>query len=298
MDLKKWKVMLAVDDHGSFTRAGIELGYTQSGVTQMMKALEKEVGFSLFMKDSHGMSLTADAKALIPAIRSLLHADEVIRQEIASLKGAQIGTIKIGTYLSCSIHWIPKIIRAFNEQHPDIHFKIVEGVEGELADWIQERRVDIGFISYQKGHNYQFLPVMEDELFAVLPTDHPLAEFDEIPVEKFEGLPFIITEYTPGSDVHLALQNYKICPDIRYVTINEFSSLSMVEHKLGLTILPGLLLRGQIGDYVTRPLKPRTYRSLGLAYSSQENLSPASKIFLEYAKDFLLDDKEEVFPCN
>lgn len=285
--------MLAVDDHGSFTRAGIELGYTQSGVTQMMKALEKEVGFSLFMKDSHGMSLTADAKALIPAIRSLLHADEVIRQEIASLKGAQIGTIKIGTYLSCSIHWIPKIIRAFSEQHPDIHFKIVEGVEGELADWIQERRVDIGFISYQKGHNYQFLPVMEDELFAVLPTDHPLAEFDEIPVGKFEGLPFIITEYTPGSDVHLALQNYKICPDIRYVTINEFSSLSMVEHKLGLTILPGLLLRGQIGDYVTRPLKPRTYRSLGLAYSSQENLSPASKIFLEYAKDFLLDDKED-----
>lgn len=239
------------------------------------------------------MSLTADAKALIPAIRSLLNADEVIRQEIASLKGAQIGTIKIGTYLSCSIHWIPKIIREFKEQHPDIHFKIIEGVEGELAEWIQERRVDIGFISHQEGHNYQFLPVMEDELFAVLPADHPLAEFDEIPVEKFEGLPFIITEYTPGNDVHRTLKKYEINPDIQYVTINEFSSLSMVEHKLGLTIIPGLLLLGQVGDYVTRPLKPRTYRSLGLAYSSQENLSPASKIFLEYAKDFLLDDKKD-----
>ena len=76
-------------------RAGEELGYTQSGITQMMKALEKDVGFSLFIKDNHGMSLTADAKALIPAIRSLLNADEVIRQEIASLKGAQVGTIKI-----------------------------------------------------------------------------------------------------------------------------------------------------------------------------------------------------------
>lgn len=292
MDIKKWRVMLAVDDYGSFTRAGEELGYTQSGITQMMKALEKEVGFSLFIKDNHGMSLTADAKALIPAIRSLLNADEMIRQEIASLKGAQIGTIKIGTYLSCSIHWIPKIIREFKEKHPDIHFKIVEGMEGELAEWIKERRVDIGFISYQKGQNYQFLPVMEDELFAVLPTDHPLAEYDEIPVDCFEGLPFIITEYSPGSDVHQALKHYNIKPDIRYITVNEFSSLSMVEHKLGLTILPGLLLRGQIGNYVTRPLKPRTYRKLGLAYSTQEELSPASKVFLEYAKDFLLDDKE------
>ena len=105
--------MLAVDDYGSFTRAGEELGYTQSGITQMMKSLEKEVGFSLFVKDNHGMTLTADAKSLIPSIRALLNADEVINQEIASLKGAQVGTIKIGTYLSCSIHWIPKIIREF-----------------------------------------------------------------------------------------------------------------------------------------------------------------------------------------
>ena len=58
MDIKRWKVMLAVDDYGSFTRAGEELGYTQSGITQMMKSLEKEVGFSLFVKDNHGMTLT------------------------------------------------------------------------------------------------------------------------------------------------------------------------------------------------------------------------------------------------
>lgn len=50
MDIKKWKVMLAVDDYGSFTRVGEELGYTQSGITQMMKALEKDVGFSLYYK--------------------------------------------------------------------------------------------------------------------------------------------------------------------------------------------------------------------------------------------------------
>ena len=86
------------------------------------------------------------------------------------------------------------------------------------------------------------------------------------------------------------LKKHKIHPDIRYVTRNEFSSLSMVEHELGYSILPGLLLRGQQGKFVKRPLKPTITRQLGLAYSSLENLSPASKTFLEYAKDFLLDD--------
>ena len=150
MDIKRWRVMLAVDDYGSFTRAGEELGYTQSGITQMMKALEKDVGFSLFIKGQSRNVPDSRCQSVNSCNSFLLNADEVIRQEIASLKGAQVGTIKIGTYLSCSIHWIPKIIREFKEKHPDIHFKIVEGVEGELADWIQERRVDIGFISYQR----------------------------------------------------------------------------------------------------------------------------------------------------
>ena len=288
MDIKKWKVMLAVDHHGSFTRAGLELGYTQSGITQMMKSLEKDVGFSLFKKVGHGTFLTDEAKALLPAIHSLLHAEEVIRQEIAALKGAQTGTIIIGTYLSCSIHWIPKIIQEFQQKHPDIHFKIIQGSEGELAEWIQERKVDIGFLSYQPEQRYQFLPVMNDELFAVLPKGHPLAAQDAIPIEDFNNQPFIITEYTPGSDIHRILKEHRVTPDIRYVTVNEFSSLSMVEHNLGLAILPGLLLRGQIGTSTALPLLPRAYRKLGLAFSSQEELSPASKSFLEYAKVFLL----------
>lgn len=290
MDIKKWTVMLTVDDYGSFTRAGEVLGYTQSGITQMMKALEKEVGFSLFIKDKKGTALTQEARALIPSVRALLNADEVVRQEIASLKGAKEGTITIGTYLSCSIHWIPQIIRKFQRHYPDIHFRIIEGSEGDLADWIQERRVDIGFLSRQPNHHYQFLPVMDDELFVVLPDGHPLAAHNEIPIEALNGTPFVVTEYDPDSDIHRLLKDYKITPDIRFVSINEFSVLSMVEHGLALTILPGLLLRGQNGSFSIRPAAPRVFRQLGLAYTSFDELSPASRIFLEYAKDFLLED--------
>ena len=125
----------------------------------------------------------------------------------------------------------------------------------------------------------------------------PLAKEEEIPIEAFEDAPFIITEYTPGSDVHRILKKHKIHPDIRYVTRNEFSSLSMVEHELGYSILPGLLLRGQQGKFVKRPLKPTITRQLGLAYSSLKNLSPASKTFLEYAKDFLLDELSQ-YSCR
>lgn len=291
MDIRRWKVMLAVSDAGSYTRAAEELGLTQSAVTQMMKALEKEVGFSLFVKSGRGMRPTPEAQSLLPSVRALLSADEVVRQEIASLNGVQTGTIRIGTYLSCSIHWIPGILKKFHADHPGIHFHVIEGDEGELADWIQERRVDIGFISRQEGQRYQFLPVMEDEIYAVLPSGHPLAEQEAVPLTSFEGAPFVTTAYVPGSDVHRVLKEHNLSPDIRFISINEFSVLSMVEQGLGVSLLPGLLLRKLSGNFVRRSTSPRLYRQLGLAYISQEELSPAARIFLEYAKDFLLDDE-------
>ena len=126
-------------------------------------------------------------------------------------------------------------------------------------------------------------------MYAVIPENDPLAKEEEIPIEVFEGAPFIITEYTPGSDVHRVLRKNKIHPDIRYVTRNEFSSLSMVEHELGYSILQ-VFCSVSTRKFVKRPLKPTITRQLGLAYSSLEDLSPASKTFLEYAKNFLLDD--------
>ena len=104
-------------------------------------------------------------------------------------------------------------------------------------------------------------------------------------------MPFVTTAYVPGSDVHRVLKEHNLSPDIRFISINEFSVLSMVEQGLGVSLLPGLLLRKLSGNFVRRSTSPRLYRQLGLAYASQEELSPAARIFLEYAKDFLLDDE-------
>ena len=89
MDLKKLDVFLTVSDLGNFTKAGEKLGYTQSGITQMMKSLEQEVGVPLFVKRHRGVTLTEEGVSLLPAIRNLLSANENLNQEISFLKGAK-----------------------------------------------------------------------------------------------------------------------------------------------------------------------------------------------------------------
>ena len=289
MDLKKLDVFLTVSDLGNFTKAGEKLGYTQSGITQMMKSLEQEIGVPLFVKRHRGVTLTQEGASLLPAIRSLVSANENLNQEISFLKGAQKGTIKFGAYTSCTIHWLPEIIDKFQREYPGIVFEIIEGNESELAEWVSDHKVDIGFTSYHEHQSYQFIPVYDDPMLAVFPKDHPWAQYDEIPLEWYEGVPFVVSEYTYINDVHQILKSHKVKPDIKYTMSNDFSILSMVEHNLGISRLPRLILRGKSGNFVARPLIPRAYRRLGMAISSFEELSPAMKIFIKYARNYLLD---------
>lgn len=289
MDVKKLQVLLEIERCGSFTKAGDRLGYTQSGITQMMKSLEKEIGFPLFDKTHKGVTLTTSAKSLLPSVHALIAADEVLNQEISFLKGAKKGTIKIGTYVSCSIHWLPSIIQKFQMEHPDILFEIMEGDEQELTDWVLSHKVDVGFLSYHPREPYEFIKIMDDPMLAVFPKGHPFEEHEEIPLEWYQNVPFVISDYTYENDVYRILSKNKIKPEIKYTTTNDYSILSLVEHNLGISILPALILRGRVGNYEARPLVPRTYRSLGIAISSKEDLSPAAKIFIKYAQNYLLD---------
>ena len=219
MELRKWNVFLAVVDSGSFTKAGEGLGYTQSGITQMMKSLEQEVGFPLFHKGHHGVSLTKEGEALLPSIRNLFSANETLNQEISFLKGAKKGTLKIGAYTSCSIHWIPEIIQAFKKEYPGILFDIAEGNEYELSCWIRDHKVDIAFTSYQDDSSYHFIPVYDDPMLAVMPKGHPLAAYDEVPIELYADAAFVVSDYSYLNDVHRILKAAGVTPD-RIIAMN------------------------------------------------------------------------------
>ena len=62
MDIKKFKLFLDVAETNNFTKSGDRLGYTQSGVSHILKSLEEEVGFPLFIRSKHGVTLTKSAK--------------------------------------------------------------------------------------------------------------------------------------------------------------------------------------------------------------------------------------------
>ena len=70
--MRKYMAFLKVIECGSFTIAADELNYTQSAVSQMISALEKELKTTLFIRSKFGLQLTKEGEQLKPYIYDLV----------------------------------------------------------------------------------------------------------------------------------------------------------------------------------------------------------------------------------
>ena len=85
MDSKKLEILMTAADLGSFSKASEVVGYTQSGLTHMMDALEKEIGFPLLQRNHSGITLTEQGLQLMPAIREFMRANANLENQIKNI---------------------------------------------------------------------------------------------------------------------------------------------------------------------------------------------------------------------
>lgn len=285
MDIKKCQLFAITAETENISKTAELTGYTQSGVSHMLKNFEDEVGVQLFRRDRYGVHLTPVGRDLLPYIRSLLAENEKVEQYIYDLNGLEVGSLTIGTFSSVSIHWLPQIIDQFQKDHPNINIRLKEGGISDIEKWIVNHEVDLGFYSRQPGHAFQFIHIQDDPIVAVLPQDYPLSEnVAAFPIHDFDQKPFIVSEMTVDSDVSRVIKEGKITPDIRFSSKDDYAIMSMVEHHLGLSILPSLIIKGRIQSLKTLPLDPPFYRDLGIGLNDIKSATPIVKTFIAFVQ--------------
>ncbi|MBA5851631.1 LysR family transcriptional regulator [Clostridium sp. cel8] len=284
MDLKKYELLVDVAETGNFTTSGNRLGYTQSGVSHIIKSLEKEMGFPLFIRTRRGVSLTNNGERIIPLVREMLSENSRLEQTINELNGLNIGSITIGTYSSISINWLPKIIYEFQKDFPCIDVHMKEGGIDEIELWIENNTVDFGLCSNRNSEKFDWIPLREDPLMAILPKDFQIPESGTYSISNFQGKPFIMSAVGIDYDIHLALTQSKVVPNIRFSSTDDHAIISMVANHLGISILPKLIIEKWSNLITALPLDPYFSRNLGIGIKSLEHISPASKKFIKYTQ--------------
>ena len=283
MNTQKIRILLAAIDKGSLTKAGQALGYTQSYLTQTMKSFEEEVGFPLLVKTNRGVEPTQEASMLLPTMRRLLDCEEQFEQEKAELQGLRKGTIRIGTYVSTSVYWVPQIIAYFQDNYPQVVFQIEELGHDEMINGLIDGSLDIALMSYPGDNiNIDFIPVLEDPMLIAFPPGHELGRYDYVPVEELRDYPFIMTYKSYDKDPHRVFEDAGFIPEVRYYSRDDFAVLSMVQRGLGLAILPELTVNEFPGEYDTRMLEPEAYRTLGIGIKTLKYAGPLARFVIKY----------------
>src|ERR1700743_355289 len=132
---------LAVEQTGSFTRAAARLGLQQRTVSQHIRRLERQVGRTLVLRDTHSVSLTADGEAMIGFARNILAASD----QAAAYSGADrpSGRLRIGISDDLALTGLPQILRDFRRDNPLVDFDLRIDQSGLLHQRLESDRLDM-----------------------------------------------------------------------------------------------------------------------------------------------------------
>ena len=283
--LKMIQVFLTSVDTGSFTKAGEILGYTQSNLTQMMKSFEEELGIPMLIKTSKGVEPTNEARQLIPVMRAMDAQEQRFFQEADEIRGLRRGSIRIGSYVSTSSTWLPRVIGHYQEVYPDVEFNIVESGREEMLHGLLTGALDITITSAPENNEFDFIHILDDPMVVVFPPNHELASYDYVPVKKLQDYPLIMTYRDYDTDANKILSEAGISSPVKYRSKDDLAVLSMIQQGLGISILPELTIERVPGNYDYRMLNPESYRSLGIGIRSLKEAGPLARSVIDYIKE-------------
>lgn len=294
MSILKYKALLTAIEELSLTQAAEKLGYTQPGISHMIASLEREVGFPLLIRTKEGVFPTENAKQLQYYMQQIVTTEGALIETANKIRGIEVGALRIGTYCSTSIQWLPTVISDFSSSHPNITLEIFEGFHGELNQLLIDGAIDLAFMSPPAPANYDFIPLAEDPILAVVGIDHPLSQRECIKPAELIKYPFIIPDEGADEDVWTVLNAEHLTPVIRFRIKGDMTMISMVGNGLGVTLFPRLAIVFPCANIVTKPLSHPYARTLGIALRNAKHASPAAKSFIALTKQFIQRDEAKV----
>ena len=181
MELRQLKYFVKSAEYLNFSEAAKHLYITQSTLSQQIKQLEFELGFTLFLRNSRHISLTEAGEEFLPfAMRTIQDAEDGV-QRLYDLQNVKTGTLRVGVTYSLSTVLTEGVIQ-FMRSFPGIRLEVCYKTVMELLTLLRERKLDL-VLSYKPlfdAPDIEARPLFENTLAVVVDKDHHLAKNNKL----------------------------------------------------------------------------------------------------------------------
>ncbi len=286
-DTSKLKVMLETVRLGSVRKAAKRLGYTQAGLIYLLNRLEEDIGFSVLDRTHSGICFNERGLEMRPYFTALLDADAAMQSHMADLSRSVRAKVRIGSYASIAVNLLPPIIKQFQEQNPNIDVQVTVGVPN-LIDMLEKGMLDFVITEEAYAGEYDWTPIWEDEVWAAVRYDHPLAKYDVFPLSRLLKEPIVFPSINIKNVVAVKLEEMgesaNLDKNVVVQTSEGITVLYMTDAGLGSTFVSKLWLNQCPMSVVMRPVKPAFVRELGIVSKPSAVENPAVKKFMNLIK--------------
>ena len=288
MNITRYQIFLKVAERGNFTRAAEELGFTQSTVSHAIQTLETDVGLPLLVRNRSGVTLTADGRVLLPYITEICQAQHRLEEAAKDLKGMETGLVRVATFTSVSVQWLPYILKSFQQKYPGIEFEILPGDYNQIEQWVAEGRADCGFLRLPGAMGLDAWLLHQDQLRVIVPCSHPLAGREPFPRQALAELPFIQLDEGGDYEIGAVFDALGIRPNIQYTVKEDQTLLAMVSNGLGISIMPELMVRRSAFPVVQCRMEKTFSRTIGICVKDKNACSVSTRRFIEHVQRWVI----------
>lgn len=279
--LRQLKVFVAVAHAGSFSRAGEQIGLSQSAVSHSVKELENEIGVKLLDRTTREVVLTDAGQQLAARLERLLEELTSTLLDTRSVGHQLSGTVRVAASQTISAHLMPQSIAAAALKYPAIRFVLHDRPQQWVLQSIRQGEVDFGMvIDPIQASDLDCEAVLSEPFLLLCRNDHPFAACKQVPWQELQGANLVLQDYASGSRplIDDALMRQGIEANIVQQIGHPATLYPMVEAGIGISVLPALALPLPQGrPLVVRPLVPVVERKLMLVRRKNRSLSRAAE---------------------
>ncbi len=269
----RYFVMVAEELH--FGRAARRLNIAQPALSQQVRQLEDELGFSLFKRDKHRVELTEPGRVFLDEAHLILIQVQRARDVAERAHLGASGRVVMGFVGSATYHVVP-LLHAYRAQFPLVHTILQQMKTNDQLQALHEKRIDVGVIRPTISSPEINLEVIHREAFFVaFPSRHRLAANPLVTIHDLADEPFIMTPHRFGSSYYDTIM--RCCyeagfrPNVVLEAPEILTIVAFVAAGMGIALVPESFQSQQNSGVQYRPLTGTSQRlELALAWRSGE----------------------------
>ncbi|MEQ1880346.1 MAG: LysR family transcriptional regulator [Burkholderiales bacterium] len=299
MEIRHLRYFQVVAEELHFGRAAKKLHMSQPPLSMQIRALEEELGITLFNREQRQISLTQAGKVLLRETREVLaRLDQAVLTTRRASRG-EIGELAIGFISVADYNVLPLVLREYRRRFPMVNLTLRESTsDAQIADLLAGR-IDVGFVLPPVAEPLlQSIAILREPLVAALPEKHPLAlRPGKLDLRLLKDAPYILfpRQMAPGlhDEVVGVCRAAGFSPRVVQEAVQMQTIVSLVSAELGVALIPASLTNLRRTGVTYKVLRERSpLIEIHLAWRRDDEL-PALKTFVELAVQSASESKKK-----